>query len=132
MKVKIKRYMFRLRAPHSVLKGGNETKGRQESIWRLGWEKRVHLDSIPYYFPSSFLPPPRWHGVATWRWDVNDERCGICYTAFEACCPDCHIPGDDCPPVWGRCNHAFHMHCIMKVSDANEEGNFCARRVLDD
>lgn len=61
------------------------------------------------------LVPGRWHAVATWQWDVNDERCGICYTAFEACCPDCHIPGDDCPPVWGRCNHAFHMHCIMKV-----------------
>lgn len=40
----------------------------------------------------------RWHTVATWRWDVNDERCGICYTAFEACCPDCSLPGDDCPP----------------------------------
>ena len=36
--------------------------------------------------------------MATWRWDVNDERCGICYTAFEACCPDCAMPGDDCPP----------------------------------
>ena len=40
----------------------------------------------------------RWHAVATWRWEVNDERCGICYTAFEACCPDCNVPGDDCPP----------------------------------
>ena len=64
----------------------------------------------------------RWHGVATWRWDVNDERCGICYTAFEACCPDCHIPGDDCPPVWGRCSHAFHMHCIMKVGSYTSRG----------
>lgn len=33
---------------------------------------------------------------------------------FDACCPDCSVPGDDCPPVWGKCNHAFHMHCIVK------------------
>ena len=33
---------------------------------------------------------------------------------FEECCPDCDIPGDDCPPVWGNCNHAFHMHCLLK------------------
>ncbi|TFJ82031.1 hypothetical protein NSK_006699 [Nannochloropsis salina CCMP1776] len=65
----------------------------------------------------------RWHAVATWQWDVNDERCGICYTAFEACCPDCHIPGDDCPPVWGRCNHAFHMHCIMKWLNSQQNAN---------
>ncbi|KAG6612600.1 Anaphase-promoting complex subunit 11 [Phytophthora cinnamomi] len=57
----------------------------------------------------------RWHGVATWRWGVEDEECcGICRYAFEACCPDCAMPGDGCPPVWGACNHAFHMHCLMK------------------
>jgi len=49
----------------------------------------------------TFVHGARWHGVATWRWDVNDERCGICYSAFEACCPDCSAPGDDCPPGKG-------------------------------
>lgn len=34
--------------------------------------------------------------------------------AFDATCPDCNIPGDDCPPVWGQCGHAFHMHCVGK------------------
>lgn len=28
---------------------------------------------------------------------------------FEACCPGVKYPGDDCPPVWGSCGHAFHM-----------------------
>ncbi|KAL7685187.1 putative Zinc finger, RING-type, anaphase-promoting complex subunit 11 [Plasmopara halstedii] len=56
----------------------------------------------------------RWHGVATWKWGVKEECCGICRCAFEACCPDCVLPGDGCPPVWGACNHAFHMHCLMK------------------
>ena len=81
-----------------------------------------------------------WHGVAAWRWNVKDDCCGICRNAFDACCPDCKVPGDDCPPgtystlqqvtsqikltplllllthtaVWGMCNHAFHMHCIVK------------------
>ena len=49
-----------------------------------------------------------------WRWDIpEDEVCGICRVEFERCCPSCKTPGDDCPPVWGACNHAFHMHCII-------------------
>ena len=42
----------------------------------------------------------RWHGVAVWKWEVNEECCGICRYPFEACCPDVKYPGDDCPPVW--------------------------------
>jgi len=76
-----------------------------------------------------------WHTVAEWKWDVNDDCCGICRMPFDAHCVDCKLPGDDCPPgllrynqlwwffdflyrfslqVWGRCAHAFHMHCIVK------------------
>lgn len=40
----------------------------------------------------------RWHGVAVWKWDVNEEVCGICRLAFDACCPDCTVPGDNCSP----------------------------------
>lgn len=40
----------------------------------------------------------RWHGVAIWKWDVNDDVCGICRLAFDACCPDCTVPGDNCSP----------------------------------
>lgn len=36
-------------------------------------------------------------GVAQWRWVANDDTCGICRVAFEACCPDCKFAGDDCP-----------------------------------
>ncbi|CAM9518597.1 unnamed protein product, partial [Choristocarpus tenellus] len=70
----------------------------------------------------------RWHGVAVWKWDVNDDVCGICRLAFDACCPDCTVPGDSCSPgmvllecqtkyplcLWGQCNHTFHMHCVLK------------------
>lgn len=39
----------------------------------------------------------RWHAVASWTWDAQDETCGICRMAFDGCCPDCKLPGDDCP-----------------------------------
>ncbi len=29
--------------------------------------------------------------------DEEDDVCGICRVAFEACCPACKTPGDDCP-----------------------------------
>ena len=38
-----------------------------------------------------------WHGVAAWKWIANDDTCGICRVAFDGCCPDCKLPGDDCP-----------------------------------
>ncbi|XP_043714645.1 anaphase-promoting complex subunit 11-like [Telopea speciosissima] len=57
----------------------------------------------------------RWlHAVASWTWDAQDETCGICRMAFDGCCPNWKLPGDDCPLIWGACNHAFHLHCILK------------------
>ncbi|XP_043570753.1 anaphase-promoting complex subunit 11 isoform X2 [Chiloscyllium plagiosum] len=44
----------------------------------------------------------RWNAIATWFWVANDENCGICRTAFNGCCPDCKVPGDDCPLVWDQ------------------------------
>jgi hypothetical protein len=40
-----------------------------------------------------------WRAVASWSWNVkeDEELCGICRHAYDACCPDCRIPGDDCP-----------------------------------
>ena len=38
-----------------------------------------------------------WTAVATWRWVANDDNCGICRMPFDGCCPDCKLPGDDCP-----------------------------------
>uniref|UniRef100_A0A182U1F8 Anaphase-promoting complex subunit 11 n=1 Tax=Anopheles melas TaxID=34690 RepID=A0A182U1F8_9DIPT len=68
-----------------------------------------------------------WMGVAVWKWLANDDNCGICRMAFEGCCPDCALPGDDCPLVWGACSHCFHMHCIVKWlnSQANQQCPMC-------
>lgn len=62
-----------------------------------------------------------YNAVASWRWntqinkpgatdqqgqqmeeeedeeDEEDDVCGICQVAFEGCCPNCKVPGDDCP-----------------------------------
>lgn len=72
--------------------------------------------------------------IGEWRWiDGKDDNCGICRTSFETCCVDCKFPGDDCPLVTifiltvikskllqalGACTHAFHMHCIVKWTNA--------------
>ena len=66
-----------------------------------------------------------WNSVATWKWIANDDTCGICRVAFDGCCPDCKLPGDDCPLVWGACTHCFHIHCIMKW--LNRQAYLCSK-----
>ena len=66
-----------------------------------------------------------WAGVASWKWIANDDTCGICRVAFDGCCPDCRLPGDDCPLVWGACTHCFHIHCIMKWLNAQQAQHLC-------
>lgn len=57
----------------------------------------------------------KWSGVAAWKWEAaEDDICGMCRSAFEGTCPECALPGDECPVVWGACTHCFHMHCILK------------------
>lgn len=59
----------------------------------LSTAKRSHVDRRTR---DTFLSSG-WTGVATWRWIANDDNCGICRMPFDASCPDCKIPGDDCP-----------------------------------
>ncbi|XP_020276105.1 anaphase-promoting complex subunit 11 isoform X1 [Asparagus officinalis] len=66
-----------------------------------------------------------WHAVASWTWDAQDETCGICRMAFDGCCPDCKFPGDDCPLIWGACNHSFHLHCILKWVNSQTSQPHC-------
>ncbi|XP_015169425.1 anaphase-promoting complex subunit 11, partial [Solanum tuberosum] len=66
-----------------------------------------------------------WHAVSSWTWDAQDETCGICRMAFDGCCPDCKLPGDDCPLIWGACNHAFHLHCILKWVNSQSAQAHC-------
>ena len=66
-----------------------------------------------------------WTAVGTWQWVSNDDTCGICRMSFEACCPDCRTPGDDCPLVWGECTHCFHIHCIVKWLSSQPQQQQC-------
>lgn len=54
----------------------------------------------------------RFHAVAKWTWNANDDVCGICQSAFEGVAPGVKFPGDECPVVWGKCGHAFHLQCV--------------------
>lgn len=66
----------------------------------------------------------RWRPVAAWQWlaTANDSReCGICQNGLEHACPQCQLPGDECPLAVGRCNHPFHAHCIVKWTAAQLE-----------
>ena len=53
----------------------------------------------------------KWHAVASWTWDAQDETCGICRMAFDGCCPDCKLPGDDCP---------LSMRCVLYMELESE------------
>lgn len=44
--------------------------------------------------------------------DEEDDVCGICRQAFEGCCPDCKVPGDDCP-LSRLVNAICSDHCSM-------------------
>ena len=56
------------------------------------------------------------HAVAVWKWELkptknrvegaededesdddDDDVCGICRVNYDGCCPDCKVPGDECP-----------------------------------
>ncbi|KAA0185694.1 Anaphase promoting complex subunit 11 [Fasciolopsis buskii] len=67
----------------------------------------------------------KWFAVSSWKWCTNDDDCGICRNPFETCCADCKVPGDDCPLVWGQCNHCYHMHCIIKWLNSQQVAQHC-------
>ncbi len=52
----------------------------------------------------------KWVAVAFWKWEANgDTDCGICRLSFDGCCPDCRVPGDDCPlgETSGACRSGY-------------------------
>ena len=65
----------------------------------------------------------RYHAVARWSWNVNDEVCGICQAAFEGTSPNVKYPGEDCPVVFGKCGHAFHLQCVSQWLTTSASSN---------
>jgi len=81
--------------------------------------------------PAMKVTIKSYHAVAAWKWDTSDQphkvfkyagasddpygdddddddECGICRLAFESCCPDCKVPGDDCPLSESLCPYNGH------------------------
>lgn len=72
----------------------------------------------------------RFHGVAKWTWNAGDgdEVCGICQSAFEGVAPGVKYPGDECPVVWGKCGHSFHLQCVSTwLSSSRSTCPICRR-----
>jgi len=64
----------------------------------------------------------KFHLVGNWNWNLDDnEHCTICMNNYECPCPNCKIPGDDCPPIEGNCGHFFHLHCIYKWLESGND-----------
>lgn len=55
------------------------------------------------------------NAVATWSWNTQAEICSICRNNLCDICIECQVEAkENCPIAWGRCNHAFHQHCISR------------------
>ncbi|GMH78859.1 hypothetical protein TrVE_jg3409 [Triparma verrucosa] len=82
--------------------------------------KRVLSPTPPPPSPSSAQPSnlkvtiKSLHLISSWRWSLSsaDDVCGICQSPYESTCPGIKFPGDECPVVWGKCRHAFHLQCV--------------------
>ena len=66
-----------------------------------------------------------YNALAAWHWQTPDKEnrdCTICRQNYDAPCATqkCSVPGDDCPIVFGKCSHYFHLHCIHSW---NKESN---------
>lgn len=64
-----------------------------------------------------------WNPVSMWRFKSAEEECPICKSKFEEPCLSCsndHVKGDiECHVTRGRCNHAYHKHCISRWLEKN-------------
>lgn len=70
----------------------------------------------------------RYHAVAKWTWNAGqDEVCGICQSPFEGVAPGVKYPGDECPVVWGKCGHSFHLQCVSTWLTTRNTCPICRR-----
>mmetsp|Transcript_12943 Transcript_12943/g.21896 ORF Transcript_12943/g.21896 Transcript_12943/m.21896 type:complete len:80 (+) Transcript_12943:22-261(+) len=59
----------------------------------------------------------KWNAVTMWKWQGEIDQCQICRQMLMESCIDCtaaELSAEQCSVAWGRCNHAFHFHCISR------------------
>ncbi|TBT97113.1 RING-H2 zinc finger domain-containing protein [Hamiltosporidium tvaerminnensis] len=66
------------------------------------------------------------YATYSWKWDLEDEMCGICQQSFEQMCSECTHPVN-CKPCIGSCKHAYHMHCVSKWLQSNKICPMCRK-----
>ena len=66
--------------------------------------------------PKQRFTVKKWTAVALWAWDIETDNCAICRNHIQEKCIECQAnqTDEDCKPVWGTCNHGFHLHCITR------------------
>jgi len=67
-------------------------------------------------FESKYFKILKWNAVTIWTWADIYDHCSICKNPMAEMCIECQANQDTletkCMKVSGRCNHAFHQHCI--------------------
>lgn len=69
------------------------------AVWK--WDTHTSSSEHKLYHYARSADPAASGGYGEYDDDDDDEEdddvCGICRLAFESTCPDCKVPGDDCP-----------------------------------
>ena len=71
-----------------------------------------------------------WNNVMIWKWKTDEEECAICKLFLSALCPECGEDGDNkdncsCKPIWGKCKHVYHQHCIAEWIEKRKTCPLC-------
>lgn len=73
----------------------------------------------------------KWNAVAVWSWDTHIETCSICKQLLNEGCFGCSQETKEgslnCPPIWGKCSHPFHQHCIERWAQNSNTCPLCSR-----
>ncbi|XP_037927347.1 RING-box protein 1A-like [Teleopsis dalmanni] len=73
---------------------------------------------------NEYLSCKKWDNSSTCCANKPEGKCAICRNLLSDLCNECQaqmVTIDDykCFVVWGKCNHAFHWHCILPWLEKN-------------